>query len=163
MPSRVICLKSIGVIHSPFKDAEGAPIQPSGAKGTPGKVVLDEAYEPGLKDLEGFSHLILLYHFHLCKKEQLTVTPFLDKAEHGVFATRAPTRPNHIGVSIVRLKSRRANTLELLDVDVLDGTPLLDIKPLVPGFDLPYQEVRAGWLDEKAQKATEFRSDDRFK
>jgi tRNA-Thr(GGU) m(6)t(6)A37 methyltransferase TsaA len=163
MPNQELTLKTIGVIHSPYRDVQGAPIQPSGARGSKGEIVVDKAYEPGLKDLEGFSHLILLYHFHLCNKEQLTVTPFLDKTEHGVFATRAPTRPNHIGVSIVRLNSREKNTLNILDVDVLDGTPLLDIKPLVPGFDLPEQEIKVGWLEQKAQKASELRADERFK
>jgi len=151
----------IGTIETPFKKREGMPIQPSGAKGIKGKLHILPAYEQGLSDIEGFSHLILLYHFHQSKDFDLMVTPFLDKTQRGVFATRAPRRPNPIGLSIVRLLSRSGSILEIEDIDVLDQTPLIDIKPYVPGFDI--KEVTAtGWLEKTQEKAKEMKSDSRF-
>lgn len=152
---------SIGIIETPFKDREGMPIQPSGAKDIKGRIHIEPAYEQGLSDIEGFSHLILLYHFHQSKGFDLMVTPFLDKTQRGVFATRAPRRPNPIGLSIVRLMSRKKNILEIRDIDVLDQTPLIDIKPYVPGFDI--KEVTAsGWLEATQKKARDMKSDNRF-
>ena len=114
-----------------------------------------------LKDLEGFSHIIVLYRFHLVSRVSLRVTPFLDTEPHGVFATRAPTRPNPIGLSVLALTGIRANLLEVKNVDMLDGTPLLDIKPYVPEFDTP-AEVRSGWLGKAKGQSKTHRSDQRF-
>ncbi len=123
---------------------------------------MEPQFEPGLKDLSGFSHIILIYHFHASKGYVLEVKPFLDDSLRGVFATRAPRRPNPIGLSVVRLVSVEGCTLRIQDVDVLDGTPLLDIKPLVPEFDSPGVD-RIGWLSGKVQGVQSARADDRFK
>jgi tRNA-Thr(GGU) m(6)t(6)A37 methyltransferase TsaA len=138
------------------------PIQPSGARGVRGTLELDPSYEEGLADIAGFSHLVLLYHFHAAGEAKLTVTPYLDTASHGVFATRAPARPNPIGLSIVRLLGLHGAVLELEDVDILDGTPVLDVKPYVPAFDAPAGEVRTGWLAETESGADTARADERF-
>lgn len=151
----------IGTIHTPFTTLDGMPIQSSGAADVKGTVILDRQYEAGLKDLEGFSHLILIYHFHMSKGFRLTVTPFLDSVERGLFATRAPRRPNPIGLSIVRLTGVHGPVLEVRDVDMLDGTPLLDIKPWVPAFD-GRKNARAGWLDHKQESGRSAKSDSRF-
>jgi tRNA-Thr(GGU) m(6)t(6)A37 methyltransferase TsaA len=156
-----ITYRPIGVIHSPFKDKEGMPIQPAGAQGIAGTVALDPKYAEGLNDLGGFSHIILLYHFHRSEGYALTVKPFLDDAMRGVFATRAPNRPNPIGFSIVRLVKVEGRTLSIEGVDIIDGTPLLDIKPYVPEFDGPKAE-RTGWLSGKAEKANTLKADRRF-
>ena len=153
---------AIGIIRTPHKSREGTPVQPSGARGVLGRVEVDEAFKDGLNDLEGFSHLILLYHFHLSEGFKLTVKPFLDQAVHGLFSTRAPRRPNAIGLSVVGLLSITEGVLVVEGVDMLDGTPLLDIKPFVPEFDAPAGEVRTGWLEGKADKAREARADKRF-
>jgi tRNA (adenine37-N6)-methyltransferase len=154
--------KPIGIIRSPFKDVEGMPIQSAGAQRARGEVELFPEYVEGLKDLDGFSHIILLYHFHLAKGPQLTVTPFLDSVPRGVFATRAPLRPNAIGLSVVRLVSVRGAILDIENVDIADGAPLLDIKPYVPEFDYHPAE-RIGWLQEAMGKVRERVSDSRFK
>ena len=154
--------QSIGTIHSPFKDIEGMPIQPAGAANVQGTVeVLPELAE-GLKDLEGFSHIILLYHFHRVRETKLVVIPFMDSEPHGVFATRAPKRPNPIGLAIVKLVGIEGNVLYIENVDILDGTPLIDIKPYVPEFDRPPVE-RVGWLERAKGKVRRKRSDDRFR
>ena len=153
---------AIGLIHSLFKDIEGMPIQPAAARGTPGSIELFEEYRPGLKDLEGFSHVVLIYHLHLCRGYELEVVPFLDTVPRGVFATRAPRRPNPIGLSIVRLTGVADGMLRIEDVDIVDGTPLLDIKPYVPDLDAP-ASVRIGWLEGKTQELADRKSDDRFK
>ena len=153
--------KPIGVIHSPFKDVEGMPIQPTGAKGVTGTVEVFAEYCAGLKDIGGFSHIILVYHFHLSKGYSLEVKPFMDEETHGVFATRAPARPNAIGISAVRLVGVKGCTLHIEDVDIVDGTPLLDIKPYVPDFDWRATE-RIGWLSEKSRNVRQKRSDSRF-
>lgn len=155
-------VEPIGTIHSPYKQLSDMPIQPSGARGTRGVIELNPELVEGITDLEGFSHLILLYHFHQTEKTQLTVTPFLDRDTHGIYATRAPTRPNHLGLSIVQLKKISGHRLELEDVDILDGTPLLDIKPYVPDFDLPHGEIHVGWLSRNATDVKNARSDRRF-
>ena len=157
-----ISVISIGIIQTPFKDINGMPIQPSGAQDVPGQLVLDPQYEEGLCDLDGFSHLILLYHFHLSKGYSLKAKPFLDTVERGLFSTRAPRRPNPIGLSIVRLNRIDGRILHILDVDMLDGTPLLDIKPYVPTFDIR-SDARAGWLEQSQEKSTSLKSDQRFK
>jgi tRNA-Thr(GGU) m(6)t(6)A37 methyltransferase TsaA len=137
------------------------PIQPSGARGVQGTLELAAAFQPGLQDLAGFSHLFLIYVFHEASGLQLTVTPFLDATPRGVFATRAPKRPNPIGLSVVRLIAIEDNRLMLEDVDMLDGTPVLDIKPYVPAFDRP-ENVRVGWLAGRDQNVSTKRSDARF-
>lgn len=152
----------IGVIRTPFTDTEGMPIQPGGAERVRGTVELLPQYTEGLKDLDGFSHLILLYHFHRSDDYNLTVTPFMDTTPRGLFATRAPRRPNPIGISIVRLLAVRDHILEIANIDVLDQTPLFDIKPYVPVFDEPEGPLRSGWVASSAQEVREKRSDKRF-
>ena len=152
----------IGVIHTPFEDAEGMPIQPSGAAGIRGTVEVLPEFEEGLRDLGGFSHVTLIYHFHRAEGHRLVVVPFMDSEPRGVFATRAPTRPNPIGLSTVRLVAVRRNVLEIEGVDMLDGTPLLDIKPYVPEFD-GKADVRIGWLAGARGRSRAQRSDDRFR
>ena len=156
-----IAYKPIGVIHPPFQSVEGMPIQPTGALGVAATVEVFDEYCAGLKDIEGFSHIILLYHFHLSKGFSLEAKPFLDEETHGVFAMRGPARPNPIGLSVVRLVSVDGCTLNVEDVDVVDGTPLLDIKPYVPDFDTRRPE-RIGWLSKKSSDARQRRSNGRF-
>ena len=138
------------------------PIQPAGARGVAGTVEVLPEYCDGLKDLEGFSHIFLIYHFHLSQGYSLRVKPFLDDSMRGVFATRAPKRPNAIGISVVRLVETEGCTLRIEDVDIAEGTPLLDIKPYVPQFDAREVE-RIGWLVGKVEKAMEMEADERFK
>ncbi len=157
-----ITYSPIGIIRSPFRDIEGMPIQPLAAKGVAGTVELAPQYVAGLKDLEGFSHLILLYHFHLSEGYSLEVKPFLDDCPHGVFATRAPKRPNAIGLSIVRLIRIDQGILHIEDVDVVDGTPLLDIKPYVPTFDA-HRTEKIGWFAGRLEQAEAVRADGRFR
>ena len=154
-------LQPIGVIHSPFHDPEGMPIQPAGAMGVRGTIEIHEKYQEGLKDLEGFSHLILLYHFHRSKGFNLQVVPFMDSVPRGLFATRAPRRPNPIGLSTVELDKVDGTTLYIKNVDILDGTPLLDIKPYVPEFD-SLEKFRTGWLEHSRKTVQSRRSDSRF-
>ena len=136
-------LRPIGEIHTPFIDKRDTPIQASHSTAT-GQVEVYPAYVHGLRDLDGFSHIILLYAFHRSVDYALSVTPFLDDQERGLFATRYPERPNPIGLSIVRLLTVHDNLLDIEGVDMLDGTPLLDIKPYVPEFDVR-TDVRTGW------------------
>jgi len=157
----MIEFKPIGTIHTPYKAPQGMPIQPGGAGGVRGTIELYPEYAAGLKDLDGFSHLILLYQFHRSSSYDLRVVPFLDTVERGLFATRAPRRPNPIGLSVVRLCNIEGTTLQVENVDMLDGTPLLDIKPYVPAFDTQ-TDVRTGWLEEAPLRVAEKRSDDRF-
>lgn len=156
-----IQFQPIGVIHSPFLQRRAMPIQAAYADGAAGTVELQPQYLDGLKDLQGFSHLILLYHFHLSQGYQLQVRPFLDEETRGVFATRAPNRPNAIGLSVVRLERIEGATLHILDVDVVDGTPLLDIKPYLPQFD-DRSNARIGWLEHRVDGARSRMADDRF-
>ncbi|PTN38439.1 tRNA (N6-threonylcarbamoyladenosine(37)-N6)-methyltransferase TrmO [Desulfonatronum sp. SC1] len=157
----MIEMHPIGVIHSPFKELSGMPIQPAGAAGVLGTVEISEEYQAGVKDLDGFSHLILLYHFHGSQGFNLKVVPFMDTVPRGLFATRAPKRPNPIGLSIVELDRIEGGVLHIRNVDVLDGTPLLDIKPYVPKFDA-HTQARVGWLETPGETVAEQRSDDRF-
>lgn len=156
-----IILRPIGIIHSPFTDRSDMPIQPCGARDVAGRAVIDADLAPGLQDLDGFSHIYLLYHFHMSRGYDLTVTPFMDPAARGLFSTRAPRRPNQIGLSIVRLERVEGNVLHLLDVDVLDGTPLLDIKPYFRAFDA-FPEAVSGWAESRQDQAGGVRSDERF-
>jgi tRNA (adenine37-N6)-methyltransferase len=136
-------MRPIGVIHSPFTGKSEVPIQASRSV-SKGTVEIYSEYAEGLQDLEGFSHIFLIYAFHESSGYSLLVKPFLDDRLHGLFATRYPYRPNPIGLSVVRLAGRLGGTLEIEGVDVLDGTPLLDIKPYVPEFDIR-TETRIGW------------------
>lgn len=157
-----IQFEPIGIIHSPFKELEGMPIQPKGAAGAKGTVEVFEPFKAGLDDLDGFSHVYLLYHFHLSRGFKLHVVPFMDDVPRGLFSTRAPKRPNPIGISIVAIDSVQDNMLHIRNVDVLDGTPLLDIKPYAPEFDAQ-ENVRTGWLEKDGRSVSVKRSDDRFK
>lgn len=141
-----IVYRPIGILHTPFRDLAGMPIQPTGEASAPGTAQIFPSFADGLKDLEGFSHIILLYHLHQVQRTDLRVVPFLDSEAHGVFATRSPTRPNPIGLSVVRLLGRNGSVLNVKGVDMLDGTPLLDIKPYVPEFDA-HPGSRAGWFE----------------
>jgi tRNA-Thr(GGU) m(6)t(6)A37 methyltransferase TsaA len=154
--------RQIGTIHTPFKSIEGMPIQPAGAESAPGTVEVSPEYAEGLKDLDGFSHIILVYHFHEATESTLIVTPFMDDQPRGVFATRAPRRPNPIGISVVRLLEIDGRTLKVENVDILDGTPLIDIKPYVPEFD-QYPADRVGWLEHAKGVVKEKKSDSRFR
>jgi len=153
--------RPIGIIHSPYKTPEGTPIQPTHAQGPEAKVEVLPEYAEGLTDLAGFSHIYLIYHFHLSKKFSLMVKPFLDTKFHGLFSTRAPSRPNSIGLSIVRLTGIKENILRVKNIDVLDGTPLLDIKPYVPGFDI-CKVNKIGWMEKKIKNLAEAQDDGRF-
>jgi tRNA-Thr(GGU) m(6)t(6)A37 methyltransferase TsaA len=161
MKPEQISYRPIGIIHSPYKKLSGMPIQPTSAEDVEGTVILDPAYQNGLQDLDGFSHIYLFYHFHKAGKVKLKVKPFLDDQERGVFATRAPHRPNGIGMSVVKLLNIDGNRLQIKNIDVLDGTPLLDIKPYVPGFDQP-EITRVGWLETKRGDIKGKLADDRF-
>jgi tRNA-Thr(GGU) m(6)t(6)A37 methyltransferase TsaA len=152
----------IGIIHTPFHNIAGMPIQPNGARGMRGTIEIAEACREGLRDLDGFERIILIYAFHRCSGHSMIVKPFLDPTPRGVFATRSPKRPNAIGISVVRLIAARDGRVEVEDIDVLDGTPLLDIKPYVPEFDA-YPGSSCGWLETVAGNATNIRSDDRFR
>lgn len=140
-------MKPIGVIHSPFDDKSQTPIQPTRSRAV-GKVEVFPEFSVGLQDMEGFSHIFLLYVFHRSVGYSLQVKPFLDDKLRGLFSTRHPCRPNPIGLSIVRLMARRDNILEIEGVDVWDGTPLLDIKPYVPDFDVR-TDVKNGWYAQR--------------
>lgn len=143
-------MQPIGIIHSPFSDKEQTPIQASRSQAI-GTVEVYPEFSDGLQDIEEFSHIYLLYVFHNSSGYSLQIKPFLDDQEHGLFATRYPYRPNPLGISTVRLLFRQANVLTIEGVDVLDGTPLLDIKPYVPDFDLR-TDVRAGWYETRSKK-----------
>ena len=157
----VISFTPIGTIHSPFTEPAGMPIQPAGAPGVRGTVRIDEKYREGLRDLCGFSRIILLYHLHRSEGYSLDVIPFLDTVPHGIFATRAPRRPNAIGLSIVRLIAVNDCELVIEGVDVVDGTPLLDIKPYVPEFDC-FPDEKSGWFAGCRERVVNIRADERF-
>ena len=141
--------QAIGIVRSPHTDPSKTPIQPVFAQEVKGTVILDPEYSDGLKDLEGFSHIYLFYVFHKIQETKLIVRPFLEDAAHGVFATRAPCRPNKLGFSVVKLISIDSNVLHVEDIDILDGTPIVDIKPYIARFDTR-DNVRSGWQDEIA-------------
>jgi len=143
-------MKPIGVIHSPFTDKEKTPIQSMRSHAS-GQVEVFPEFAGGLQDLEDFSHIILLYTFHCSSGYSLQIQPFLDDRLHGLFATRYPCRPNPIGLSVVRLVARQENILEIEGVDMLDDTPLLDIKPYVPDFDV-FTDVRTGWYAQRSKE-----------
>lgn len=151
----------IGIIHSPFTALADMPLQPKGAAEETGTLIIDQRYREGLRDLEGFSHIYLIYQFHKATRTELSVIPFLDTASRGVFATRSPLRPNHIGLSVVELVSRKDNVLTIKGVDILDGTPLLDIKPYIEAFDA-VETSRSGWFTGNGATVRSARSDTRF-
>jgi tRNA-Thr(GGU) m(6)t(6)A37 methyltransferase TsaA len=156
-----ITYKPIGIVHSPFKKLEGMPIQPAGAVGITGTIEIFKEYEAGLKDLDGFSHLIVLFHLHRSKGYKLQVIPYLDDTPRGVFATRAPKRPNAIGLSVVQLIRITGRKLRIECVDMLDQTPVLDLKPYVPAFDTQGR-IRTGWLEKVQNKVSRKQADQRF-
>lgn len=156
-----IILKPIGTIYTPFKEPVGVPIQSIAGKGIEGRVEIFPEFEEGLCDTEGFSHLILLFHLHKSWKSDLKVKPFMDEDYRGVFSTRSPNRPNPIGLSIVELVKRKGNILYIKDLDIIDGTPLLDIKPYIPASDIRETE-KIGWLKNKIDKMKEMKDDGRF-
>ena len=139
-------IEPIGVIRTPYHEHDDIPIQGRFKPEVEGWVELKEEYEPGLKDLNEFSHAILLYHFHDSDKVTLAGQPYLENEPHGIFAFRGPHRPNHIGLSVVQVKSIQANCLHFAYVDILDGTPLLDIKPYISHFDC-FKDAKCGWID----------------
>lgn len=156
-----ITYEPIGIISSPFGDLASMPIQPSSDTSAPGTIEIFPPFIDGLKDLDGFSHIILLYHLHEVRSTALTVTPFLDSTPRGVFATRAPVRPNPIGLSVVELLRIEGRILFVKDLDVLNGTPLLDLKPYIPEFDYR-PDTRIGWLEHIKGNTSTKLSDDRF-
>ena len=162
MEENKIIYNIIGIVHSSHKSIEGIPIQPIGAKGIKAEIKLSEEFQEGLKDLEGFSHIIVIYDFHKSKDFKLKVKPFLDNENRGVFATRAPKRPNSIGLSVLKLNKIVRNILYVENVDILDGTPVLDIKPYASRFDLVEKE-RNGWLEKSIDKSSVKKSDNRFR
>ena len=162
MEENKISYHIIGFIHSPHKSIEGIPIQPVGAKFIKAEIELFNEFREGLKDLDGFSHIIVLYDFHKSKDFKLEVKPFLDNESHGVFATRAPKRPNSIGLSVLKLNKIVNNILYVENVDILDGTPVLDIKPYVSKFDF-VDEERNGWLEKNVDRSGIKKSDNRFR
>lgn len=160
--SSEISYQPIGYIQTPFMTISDMPIQPSGANCAEGIIELNPDLVPGLIDLEGFSHLILIYHFHLIKEHKLSVIPFMDDQPHGIFATRAPSRPNAIGISIVELRKIENNFIHISGVDMVNGTPLLDIKPFFTKYD-NRTDAKAGWLEEKSHiDIAKIKSDNRF-
>ena len=159
----MISFEPIGAIYTPFKAVENMPIQAAAAAGCKGRVIIKEKFASGLKDLDGFSHAHLIYAFHECKGYLLEVKPFLDDVTRGIFATRSPKRPCHIGMSIVRITGINGVEISVENVDMLDGTPLLDIKPYVPEFDVIDEAVKTGWYQNKPKNLNDTRSDGRFK
>jgi tRNA-Thr(GGU) m(6)t(6)A37 methyltransferase TsaA len=155
-----IVFNPVGIIHAPYPHTEGTPIQPVFSKGQQCRVEIFPKYRAGLADLEGFSPIHLIYFMHRVEGSALTCTPFLDTREHGIFATRAPRRPNPIGFSVVELLGIDGGMLTVGGVDTIDGTPLLDIKPYVPDFDVR-QQLRTGWYENAGNKQQTV-ADERF-
>ena len=155
-------IEPIGMIHSPYNTLEGMPIQPKGAPEVEGYILIDDKYVDGLKDLDGFSHIYMLFSFHKASRTELIVKPFMDENLRGVFSTRSPLRPNHIGISIVEIVGIEGNKVTIKGVDALDGTPLLDIKPYIRKFD-SVDKSSSGWQDTKSDVISSIRSDGRFK
>ena len=161
-----IAYKAIGIVHSPHLVPEGTPIQPAASRedlnDDLASIEIFHEFAKGLKDLDGFSHIYILFHMHLAKKEELLVTPFLDTHLRGVFATRSPARPNPIGLSVVRLEKIEDNYLYIRNHDMIDCTPVLDIKPYVPSFDV-HDAAKFGWLEKNIRKMHGTVDDGRFK
>jgi len=157
-------LESIGVIHSPFKKLDNMPVQPRGGKNIIAEIKIKEKYQVGLKDLDGFSHIYLIYIFHKMKSEKLEVVPFNDKTNQirGVFATRTPVHPNGLGLSIVKLLKVEKNIVTIQGVDILDGTPIIDIKPYIENFDKIDEPTKSGWMLSTEDEVSLKKSDNRF-
>ncbi len=154
--------KPIGVLKTPYQSKSGVPIQGIFDPESKGTATIFKEYEAGLQDIEGFSHLIVIYVFHRSQGYELVCRPYMEDELHGVFTIRAPRRPNPIGFSVVRLRKREDRVLFLSEMDMLDGTPILDIKPFCPKFD-HRQNVRVGWMDNTFRDAGHRKvSDDRF-
>lgn len=141
-----IIIHPIGIIHTPYKESKNIPIQGTFKENIEAYAVLEKKYKPGLKDLDGFSHAILIYYFHKTKKENIESAPYLEDEKHGIFAIRGPHRPNHIGFSIVKIIRIEENRLYFREVDMLDGSPLLDIKPYIKYFD-SRENSKSGWIE----------------
>jgi len=157
-------IKPLATIKSPFCSLKNMPIQPKGAKDICATIEFDKKYQKGLKDLDGFSHVYLIYYFHKVDKYELEVIPFNDKTNtsRGVFSTRTPMHPNNIGLSVVELVSVKENVVTIKGVDILDGTPLLDIKPYIENFDKIDTKTKSGWMQSTKEEIEEKRSDSRF-
>lgn len=154
-------LQPIGTILSPYTNLANMPIQPRGAADTTGRVEVFPEYAAGLTDLAGFSHIYLIYFFHEATRTELSVIPFMDTGKRGVYATRSPLRPNHLGMSLVQLTGIKDNFLHILGVDILNGTPLVDIKPYIPAFDHA-ENAKSGWMAHSGDEVAGKRSDSRF-
>ena len=157
-----ITYQPIGIVHSPFKKPEGTPIQPVAAINTEAIIEVFPEFSEGLIDLEHFSHIYILFDLHLAQKKELMVIPFLDNKAHGVFATRSPGRPNSIGISVVILDRIENNKLYVKNIDILDGSPVLDIKPYIPHFDV-FKTTKNGWFESNSHKIKDQKDDGRFK
>ena len=157
-------LKQIATICSPFCDLVNMPVQPKGAIDTYATIEFEKEYEEGLKDLDGFSHVYLIYHFHKVKEPKLSVVPFNDKTNtpRGVFSTRTPMHPNGLGLSVVELVRVEGCIVTIKGVDILNGTPLLDIKPYIENFDKVEGDVKSGWMKASSKEVSSKKSDDRF-
>ena len=160
----VIEISPIATIHTPFTTLENMPIQPRGASDVLATIEFLPELEPGLKDLEGFSHAYLIYHFHQVTNPRLEVVPFNDKTNstRGIFSTRSPVRPNKMGLSIVEIVSVEGNIVTVKGIDVLDGTPLLDLKPYIENFDKIETPIKSGWMKSTQEEVAAKRSDNRF-
>ena len=153
--------RPVGVARTRYTSLDGMPLQSVAAAEEPGRIEIEPDLVDGLRDLDGFSHIVVVSHLHRGDPGGLVVVPFLDDTARGVFATRSPRHPNPIGLTVVRLVSVDGSTLHVLGLDLLDGTPVLDVKPYVPAFDRVDAE-RAGWLEERARDVHTTRSDGRF-
>lgn len=151
----------IGIIHTPFKNVNNMPVQPTADASAEGWIEIYDEFSEGLADLGGFSHIYLIFHLHESKGSRLKVIPFLDTVERGIFSTRSPARPNPVGLSLVKLVSVTGNILKIQGLDILDGTPLIDIKPFVPMFE-DAGDVRTGWFSGKEKEIQGKLSDGRF-
>ena len=159
-----INFQQIATIKSPFLQLENMPVQPRGAKDTIATIEFKKEFQEGLKDLDGFSHVYLIYYFHKIKEHKLTVVPFndLNHTPRGVFSTRTPAHPNSIGLSIVELVSVKENIVTIKGVDILNNTPLLDIKPYIENFDKVECSTKSGWMKSTSNEVMKKRSDGRF-
>lgn len=161
MPNQ-ICFNPIGIVHSTFNSPVGTPIQPAASNGDEAIIEIFPEYTEGLNDLDGFSHIYILFHLHQITKYPLTVVPFLDTVPRGVFATRSPGRPNPIGISVVKLLKIEGSKLYIQNHDILDGSPVIDIKPYITPFDT-HQPTRMGWYENRVHQMDSQKDDGRFK
>ena len=159
-----INLQQIATIKSPFCDLVNMPVQPKGAKDIYATIEFKKEYQEGLKDLNGFSHVYLIYYFHKVKEPKLSVIPFNDKTHtsRGVFSTRTPMHPNSLGLSVVELVKVERNIVTIKGVDILNDTPLLDIKPYIENFDKVEGKTKSGWMKSTASEVSRKKSDSRF-